>query len=141
MDNKDPAVTRTRESLDFPPADEFWAGEEPGEPEDTDEPEPEPPPWTGDELADPAEADSSDEGAGAAAADASDPAELAEGDFPFDDVPVLTLTCDQRGCGGRYLNGEAGWAAHRAVFGHAPVAPVLSSLSGRRERDGEGGAR
>lgn len=47
------------------------------------------PPWTGDELVDPAEAD-----------------EL--------------LTCGR--CGAHYLNDEAGWAAHRAVFGHAPVS-------------------
>ena len=28
------------------------------------------------------------------------------------------LTCER--CGAKYLNDEAGWHAHRQVFGHAP---------------------
>jgi hypothetical protein len=40
---------------------------------------------------------------------------------PAENTPLRR--CDALGCGAAYLDDDAGWAAHVAVFGHSPRPP------------------
>jgi hypothetical protein len=117
-DSDEPGDAEPVVSLD---GDEPWPEREPG-PDDEDDGDEPPEPLPADDLdpADPAEIGSSDEDGPEAGDDgtASDP-EVSDDEW-FGGYKAGRLTCGWPGCGAHYVNDEEGWAAHLAVFGHAP---------------------